>query len=1233
MSNNTSFAAADSCQSTTLAPLSTFLSSSTSTTTNMDSTTRTRKLTQIILETENTFSKYANELQTRFDQYIIDLNSRADFIQDQILKSSSLYFATPSFKGLNDLASNSGKKPFHRNFNHSNSGKKKTPLRSPPIGVYQSHLPLHKSSPNMMIVPSPLMRKQITPLATRNLEQEQNIHNGSNSTQQFSLSPAFRSFQSPKSSMSSGRKKKFSNSSTHSNGARASINNKELVSPQQSPIPMIIDNTELERDLLSSLPTLDLEKDIENPIEPVLNQQTQHKHERISQQRAPSGLSDDLDMIHTVESLSTDSDNEKSEHLIIAGTSTSTSHKSLSTSQTSALLMESKKDVAMNDTESSAPQHNNNNLEMNVHKEEAISQPISQNLVQSLNNGPVESSSCTTSVPSLLNIQMKKEELSSEEEVVVVKKQKRQVRRKAKTPNHHQHSVPTTSASTIMVDLTTDSSGETNVTEQISHLSLFENRETLDKMVDAEIPTPVSADVLRPEIIFPTSNIAVKQEPISPVVSSQPPMVQTTEKSYNFSELDGHLTDDSVLCLSVPSDSEVSDLFEEENEKDVCVQIDFASPPPSKLNNNNDIQSKAVVISEIVPPALHPPKIPDTTEDLICDAQNLFSKFAFSSTTTSTDLLKSLQEKISSLKSIESPQSSYPTSLNEENELNKAVASEMPLTTFPGHPLCENAPTSTSGGVDENATLEPATPTAVVGAMEKLGQLSIHNKKVEQWYSSPEVQLSPPPFESMQRFVDTPVKEAKTRVFSPAASNQETNLNAAPNLVSELSSHQMEESTTPNNNERMMMMDSQNTTPPPSAFREPPTVSQHGKYKMLTPKVLDSPVPISTVANMEAANDDVHSSPNITATTLAEDPMEVFLSKKDSINIIDVDEHDEHDHKRKFQSKMSSDSNDMKRVKLSDGNRLSVASITSISSVSSTASSVSASSNHTGSFVSNIFTGVKSFVFKATQKKTSNNSSHASKKPNINSLKQAELAKKREEEKKALKKEKLEKQLAAQKKKKEQEDEQSKKQRPLSNKNMAGSLSGKTSHVEGTTLQQQQQQRPSNSSTSQVPLPQQQQAPQPPKRPVGLILKHTSQPLLQSSSNNKTKPNSVSTSSIPLLQQSQLEQQRYSSYALSDEYNSSEDEDEARKRRQSKKIPSWAQGDNLRRNLRRNLRVDPDKIFSVTKTCDLEEIFAGSTNEVLVTRFRQRTSSSNWTEDHFTIEEEQAYREEMGFDC
>nr|CAG4716343.1 unnamed protein product [Naegleria fowleri] len=1205
------------------------------------------RLSDILRVNEERYSELVNEMNTRFDLYFMDLNKRANFIKDQITNSSSLCFVTPSFKGFNGLPNSGKKTPFH--FNHS--GKKKTPLRTPPVGVYHSHLPLHKSSPNMMMVPSPLMRKPTTPLATRNIDQEQNISNNNhrnhsmNNIQQqqgsvHSSPSSFRSFQSPKGSTSGGgRKKKFSAMNSQQRQMIPTSKN-ELTSPQQSPIPMIIDNTELERDLLSPLPALDLEKDM-TPIEPVLDSgaaagSLDPQRDGDAQGRK-SGLSDDLDMIHTVESLSTDSDSEKSEHLIIAGT-TSTSPKCLSQS-----LM-SKETIKAHDDASS--EH------IPVDKVEAATDkpPQTQNPVhheQSVNHE--RKPSCASSLPSL-NIQVKQEELSdNEEEVVVEKKQKRQVRRKPKTPNHHSDNVVSTNrASNLVIDLTNDS-GETNVTEQISHLSLFEN---CDKMMNdtTEEPTPVSADVLRPEIIFPTFNnscssntqnavssmmnpssmVIVKQEPVSPVGQSQPFIRSTFEK--NCSELDGNLTDDSVLCLSVPSDSEMSDLFED-NEKDVCVKINFASPPLAKSNNNNSTENRPT-ISELVPSS-HPPKIPDSTEDLICDAQNLFSKFAFSSTTTSTDLLKSLQEKISSLKSIESPQSSYHTSLDrpEVTEMNRPLVCEMPLSSV--------------GNVTEPSTTEPipepATPTAVVGAMEKLGQLSIHNKKVEQFLPSPgEVQLSPPPFESMhqQQQFETPVKEAKSRdLFSLATSHDASAASgAAPELPT---SSQMEESMTPLHNSN-----TERRTPPPSVLREPPTVSQHGKYKMLIP---DGPVPISAVVN---AMQDVDTTPltsttntssslnppNITATTLAEDAMEIF-SKKDSINIIDVDEHDGHDHKRKFQSKISSDSNDLKRVKLSDGNRLSVASITSISSVSSTASSVSASSNHAGSFVSNIFTGVKSFVFKATQKKTSSSSNHASKKHNINSLKQAELAKKREEEKKNLKKEKLEKQLAAQKKKKEQEEEQTKKQRQLSNKNIPSvGSSGKAAHVEGTTL------RTSNSSStatssSQTSCQSQQQAPQPPKRPAGLILKHTSQPLLQTSNNSantkKPTPNSVSTSSIPLLQQSQMEQQqqRYSSYALSDEYDSSEDEEEARKRRQTKKIPSWAQGDNLRRNLRRNLRVDPDKIFSVTKTCDLEEIFAGSTNEAVVTRFRQRTSSSNWTEDHFTIEEEQAYREEMGFNC
>eukprot|EP00557_Chaetoceros_sp_GSL56_P002862 CAMPEP_0176503268 /NCGR_PEP_ID=MMETSP0200_2-20121128/15268_1 /TAXON_ID=947934 /ORGANISM="Chaetoceros sp., Strain GSL56" /LENGTH=538 /DNA_ID=CAMNT_0017902539 /DNA_START=1994 /DNA_END=3610 /DNA_ORIENTATION=+ len=80
-----------------------------------------------------------------------------------------------------------------------------------------------------------------------------------------------------------------------------------------------------------------------------------------------------------------------------------------------------------------------------------------------------------------------------------------------------------------------------------------------------------------------------------------------------------------------------------------------------------------------------------------------------------------------------------------------------------------------------------------------------------------------------------------------------------------------------------------------------------------------------------------------------------------------------------------------------------------------------------------------------------------------------------------------------------------------------------------------------------------------------------------------------------------------------------------------KKIPKWAQKQNLIPALERQFldgpnKMDPDTIFPEVSTCDLEAIF-GRKKE----RYLKRKSTGDWRKDRVTASEKLVYKRKMGF--
>ena len=97
----------------------------------------------------------------------------------------------------------------------------------------------------------------------------------------------------------------------------------------------------------------------------------------------------------------------------------------------------------------------------------------------------------------------------------------------------------------------------------------------------------------------------------------------------------------------------------------------------------------------------------------------------------------------------------------------------------------------------------------------------------------------------------------------------------------------------------------------------------------------------------------------------------------------------------------------------------------------------------------------------------------------------------------------------------------------------------------------------------------------------------------------------------------------------SDSCDDSSDESDCGKPK--KRVPAWAKSANLIPALERQFkdgpdRVDPETIFPPIESCNLTEIFGERKP-----RFVRRTSSGNWTNDRVTIQEQLAYKRQMGF--
>lgn len=109
-----------------------------------------------------------------------------------------------------------------------------------------------------------------------------------------------------------------------------------------------------------------------------------------------------------------------------------------------------------------------------------------------------------------------------------------------------------------------------------------------------------------------------------------------------------------------------------------------------------------------------------------------------------------------------------------------------------------------------------------------------------------------------------------------------------------------------------------------------------------------------------------------------------------------------------------------------------------------------------------------------------------------------------------------------------------------------------------------------------------------------------------------------------------------STYEISDREDSdSDDSDDSEysKKGVKKKVPNWAQKQNLIKALHaqydteQSERFDPDSIFPEVETCDLAAIFNKNKS-----RYKKRTSTGNWLKDRVTVAEKLTYKRNMGYD-
>jgi hypothetical protein len=146
------------------------------------------------------------------------------------------------------------------------------------------------------------------------------------------------------------------------------------------------------------------------------------------------------------------------------------------------------------------------------------------------------------------------------------------------------------------------------------------------------------------------------------------------------------------------------------------------------------------------------------------------------------------------------------------------------------------------------------------------------------------------------------------------------------------------------------------------------------------------------------------------------------------------------------------------------------------------------------------------------------------------------------------------------------------------------------------------------------------------KKPILMpaALKDSKNTLTPSQAKVSTPPPPVASARSPIL--SPLD-----TYEMSDHGGSSDtDEEEERSRRAGKRIPKWANKENLRQALQyqyTDSTVDPDELFGEVNTCNLEEIFGRRKS-----KYQKRTSSGNWARDKATAVEKLAFKRQMGYD-
>ncbi|EEB07706.1 hypothetical protein SJAG_02807 [Schizosaccharomyces japonicus yFS275] len=98
---------------------------------------------------------------------------------------------------------------------------------------------------------------------------------------------------------------------------------------------------------------------------------------------------------------------------------------------------------------------------------------------------------------------------------------------------------------------------------------------------------------------------------------------------------------------------------------------------------------------------------------------------------------------------------------------------------------------------------------------------------------------------------------------------------------------------------------------------------------------------------------------------------------------------------------------------------------------------------------------------------------------------------------------------------------------------------------------------------------------------------------------------------------------------IDSDYSDSSDDDE-QKRKQKLNLPSWAESPELREQLRRQQKLDPDKIFGTIKPPEIEELF--NSKDRPRSRFRPRSSSADWSsQDRLTQAEIEQYKKQMGY--